>query len=139
MLYAPNLRKMRQYIFYVPPPPSWVLASAVAFRFCPIQYAFNSTAKPVSCAWAATPQWFQNPHHQAGINGMDGQRTEDGKCMPFKGTTPLSDMLGIAPAGLMSLQIGLRAFLEGHCPSRFQGCLSALAAARFYRISGGTF
>lgn len=118
----------------MPLPAGRVLAPPVAVGRGPVQDRLDASSHPASRLRLRCPDRFNGPHHEAGVDALDGQVAERRVGVGVQRRMPLRGVLGVAPAGLVRLDIGQRAFAEGHGLGGFQPGFSALRLARLDRV-----
>src|SRR5688500_5435642 len=95
-------------------PARWVIAGAIASCRCPIEYRLDAPAHSARRFRLLCPNRLDSLHHEAGIDGGDGQPTDMRIDVGFERRRPLRGVLGVTPARLMRLDVGLAALPEGH-------------------------
>ena len=130
-----DLGFLRQQVFQVAAPARRVLAGAVAARRRPIEDAFNSAAHPARRFRLHRPYRLDRAQHEPDIDRLHRQAAEHGIDVGIEGRRPLRGVLGVAPAGLVRIDVLLGASGEAHRPGRVEHGRGTTSATPLQRIN----
>ena len=127
-------------------PSGRVLSPAVFPRRSPVQNSLHPVTDAIGCFGRGLPKvlsvksfllLLQHLQDQRHVDVLRGQVPNDGIGVGFEAGIPLRGMFGIAPTGLMRLDIGFGALFEGHALGGSQLGLFLLALAGGQGIDAG--
>lgn len=100
-----DLARPWQELVQVATPACRVIPFAVAAHGRPVENRLDTAAKPAGSLCIRRPDGFNAPHDECRVDLIDRQVADDWTCEILERATPLLDMLRVAPAGCLRLDV----------------------------------